>query len=51
MRDGSRVRLLVTPRGRSAITGVLPDGWCRVVFPFALRVHFGRQKRQRSEVN
>jgi hypothetical protein len=39
MRYGSRVRRLVAPRGPiGEITGVLPDGWFRVVFPFARSV-------------
>jgi hypothetical protein len=36
MDDGSRMRLLVVPHGPiEEITGLLPDGWFRVVFPFA----------------
>jgi hypothetical protein len=51
MRDGSRVRLPVAPQGRLAITSILPDGWCRVVFPFPPRMCLRRHARQRIEVN
>jgi hypothetical protein len=51
MRYGSRVRLLVAPRGPvGAITGVLPDGWYRVVFPFARSVRLRLHARQLLEV-
>jgi hypothetical protein len=51
MRDDSRVRLLVTHREPiGAITGVHPDGWFRVVFPFAPSVRFQRHECQRIEV-
>jgi hypothetical protein len=52
MRYGSRVRLLVSPRGPiGEITGVFPDGWFRVVFPFAPNVRVRQHERQRIEVN
>jgi hypothetical protein len=52
MRDGSRVRLLVSPRGPiGEITGVFPDGWFRVVFPFAPSLRFRRHECQRIELN
>jgi hypothetical protein len=51
MRDGSRVRLLVVPRGPiGAITGVFPDGWFRVVFPFAPSLRFRQHARRLIEV-
>jgi hypothetical protein len=52
MRDDSRVRLLVAPRGPiGEITGVFPDGWCRVVFPFAPNVRVRQHERPLLEVN
>jgi hypothetical protein len=44
------VHLLVAPQGPiGGITGILPDGWCRMAYPFALHVRGLLQERQLIE--
>jgi hypothetical protein len=41
MCDGLHVQLLVMPLGpKGAITGILPDGSCRMVFAFVPTMRF-----------
>jgi hypothetical protein len=51
MRDGSRAPAGRAPGVDRRITGVLPDSWCRVAFPFAPSVRLRQHERQRIEGN